>query len=193
VSTGGPKALMDLLPRLPADLPVPVAIVQHMPALFTKQLARSLSQKTALPVEEAGEGAPLEPGTIWIAPGDYHIRVVREGLRARLRLNQEPPENACRPAVDPLFRSVAETYGMRALAAVLTGMGRDGLRGAEAIRAAGGTVLAQDEASSVVWGMPGEVVRAGLAEETLALGPLAESIISRVGAGRPGWKGAVRV
>jgi two-component system chemotaxis response regulator CheB len=126
----------------------------------------------------------LEPGKAWIAPGDYHLVLTREGSRVRTRIHQEPLENACRPAVDPLLRSMAGVYGRNSLSVILTGMGQDGLRGCEAIRAAGGQVLAQDEASSVVWGMPGFVARAGLADKVLPLALMAGEILRRVRHGR---------
>jgi two-component system chemotaxis response regulator CheB len=126
----------------------------------------------------------LEPGKAWIAPGDFHLVVQREDGRVRTRVHQEPPENACRPAVDPLLRSAASVYGAACLTVILTGMGQDGLRGCEAIRAAGGQVLAQDEASSVVWGMPGHVARAGLADKVLPLPLIAGEVVRRVRIGR---------
>jgi len=180
VSTGGPNALAALLPRLPGDLEVPVLIVQHMPALFTKILSERLDHASELHVAEAQGGEALAPGHVWIAPGDHHMTVARRGLRVVAQLDQSPPQNSCRPAVDPMFTSAAHTYGAGTLAVVLTGMGQDGLRGAEDVRAAGGVVLAQDEASSVVWGMPGAVVRAGLANGVLPLDQLAEAIVRRV-------------
>lgn len=179
VSTGGPNALAVLLPMLPGDLGVPVFIVQHMPRLFTKLLAERLSSKTQIPVHEACFGEVVTPGKVWLAPGDYHMIVRRNGLKVAIETHQGAPENSCRPAVDPLFRSVAETYGARALGVILTGMGKDGLRGCEAIRARGGQVLAQDEASSVVWGMPGFVARAGLAEKVIPLAELGPEIVRR--------------
>jgi two-component system chemotaxis response regulator CheB len=177
VSTGGPNALMQMLPQLPAQLPGPVLVVQHMPPMFTRLLADRLDSKCALTVREAVPGAPVRPGEIWIAPGDFHMSVVREPGGCSLVLDQDPPENSCRPAADVLFRSVAEAYGGHSLAVVMTGMGQDGCRGAERIREAGGAVLAQDEASSVVWGMPGFVVRAGLADEVAPLGELASAVV----------------
>ena len=131
VSTGGPNALAALLPQLPKDFPVPIVIVQHMPPVFTKLLATRLNSKAALHVAEAHDGARLVPGTAWIAPGDRHMEVRRAGVDVVLSTNGDPPENSCRPAVDPLFRSVATVYGKRVLALVLTGMGQDGLRGSE--------------------------------------------------------------
>jgi two-component system chemotaxis response regulator CheB len=185
-STGGPNALVDVFAGLPADLSVPVVIVQHMPPMFTRMLAERLSARNALKVEEGRPGAVLQPGGAWIAPGDFHMEVAREGTRVALRLHQESPENSCRPAADVLFRSVARAYGPNALAVVLTGMGQDGLRGCEAVREAGGQVIAQDEGTSVVWGMPGFVARAGLADRVLPLGLVAPEIVRRVRAGRGG-------
>jgi two-component system chemotaxis response regulator CheB len=176
VSTGGPNALTDIFRQLPADLPVPIVIVQHMPPVFTRYLAERLSHVSAVPVCEARAGELLEPGRAWLAPGDFHLTLASSPLGVVTRLNQGPPENSCRPAVDVLFRSVAEVYGPAALAIVLTGMGYDGCRGSESIRDAGGRVLAQDEATSVVWGMPGAVARAGLAEELLPLDQIAQRL-----------------
>jgi two-component system chemotaxis response regulator CheB len=181
-STGGPNALADLFAGLPGDLPVPLLIVQHMPPMFTRLLAERLTARHPLRVEEGGSGVLLRPGQAWIAPGDYHMVVAGDAPPYRLLLHQEPPENSCRPAVDVLFRSVARAFGPGCLGVVLTGMGQDGLRGCEAIREAGGQVLAQDEASSVVWGMPGYVARAGLADRVLPLSVLASEIRNRVSA-----------
>jgi two-component system, chemotaxis family, protein-glutamate methylesterase/glutaminase len=188
-STGGPNALAAVLGRLPVDLPVPVVIVQHMPPMFTRLLAERLSAEFAIPVHEGTTGALLEPGRALIAPGDYHMVVSGNGPSFRVRLHQEAPENSCRPAVDVLFRSVAKAYGAHALAVVLTGMGQDGLRGCEAIRAAGGRVIVQDEASSVVWGMPGAVARAGLADRVLPLDSIADEILGIVVSGCSGRGG----
>ena len=184
VSTGGPNALAVLLPQLPADLPVPVVIVQHMPPMFTRLLAERLAVKSAIRISEGVSGALLQPGYAWIAPGDFHMVVVRDAAAMRLQMHQESPENSCRPAVDVLFRSVAQLYGAGALAVVLTGMGQDGLRGCEEIRETGGQVVVQDEASSVVWGMPGFVARAGLADKILPLEQLGSEIVRRVREGR---------
>ncbi|MCB9878579.1 MAG: chemotaxis-specific protein-glutamate methyltransferase CheB [Planctomycetes bacterium] len=180
VSTGGPNALMELVPQLPGDLPVPVLIVQHMPPLFTGLLAERLDKRSELQVREGVHGAPVRPGEVWIAPGDRHMRVRAAGREQQLLLDDGPQENSCRPAVDVLFRSAAACYGSRLLAVVMTGMGQDGLRGAEQIVAGGGQVLAQDEATSVVWGMPGAIVRGGLADRVLPLGELAQEIRRRV-------------
>jgi two-component system chemotaxis response regulator CheB len=183
VSTGGPNALAEVFSVLPPDLPVPIVIVQHMPPMFTRLLAQRLSAKNSLPVEEGRPGALLEPGRGWIAPGDFHMMVAHDGKQARLLLHQDPPECSCRPAADVLFRSVAQTFGPATLAVVMTGMGQDGLRGCEAIHAAGGQILAQDEESSVVWGMPGFVVRAGLADKVLPLSQIGTEIVRRVKVG----------
>ena len=183
-STGGPNALAELFAALPANFPIPILVVQHMPPMFTQMLAERLSKNSKIPTVEAKSGMELEPGKAWIAPGDYHLVIVQEGTKVRTKIHQEPPENACRPAVDPLFRSVASVYGRHSLAVVLTGMGQDGLRGCDAIRAAGGQILAQDEATSVVWGMPGFIVRAGLADKVLPLSLIAGETIRRARNGR---------
>jgi two-component system chemotaxis response regulator CheB len=179
-STGGPNALAEVFQRLPGDLPVPVVIVQHMPAMFTRLLAERLSAEYAHRVQEGGPGTVLQPGHAYIAPGDYHMIVVRDGTQVRTQVHQDPPENSCRPAADVLFRSVARAYGRNALAVVLTGMGQDGLRGCEAIHEAGGQILAQDEATSVVWGMPGYVAQAGLADRVLPISLIGDEILRRV-------------
>jgi two-component system chemotaxis response regulator CheB len=186
VSTGGPNALAALLHPFPADLPVPVVVVQHMPPLFTRLLAERLDAKLAIRVAEAGGGERLQPGHAWLAPGDQHLTVTRAAHGVRLALNQAPPENSCRPSIDVLFRSLAEVYGAHVLAVVLTGMGQDGLLGCRAIHRAGGRILVQDQASSVVWGMPKCVAEAGLADEVLSLEALGPTIVRRVeeGAGR---------
>ncbi len=180
VSTGGPNALTVLLRELPADLSVPIVIVQHMPPMFTKLLAEQLSSKCQIPVNEAVPGVVLEPGHAWIAPGDFHLIVQRDQAVVRLATHQASPENSCRPSVDVLFHSVAEVYGAKAIAVILTGMGQDGLRGCQCIREAGGQVLAQDKASSVVWGMPSFVVNAGLADQIVTLDQMANEIMHRI-------------
>jgi two-component system chemotaxis response regulator CheB len=186
LSTGGPNALAEMFRVLPADFPVPLLIVQHMPPTFTRLLAERLTATSRLPAEEATSGAVLRPGRALIAPGDYHMIVARDGTQVRAILHRDPAENSCRPAVDPLFRSIAKVYGPNCLAVVLTGMGQDGLRGCEEIHAAGGQVIVQDEASSVVWGMPGFVARAGLADKVLPLAMIGGEIVRRVGASRGG-------
>lgn len=176
-STGGPNALQIVLSRIPADFPVPIVVVQHMPPVFTKHLAERLNQLATLNVVEAKRGDALLPGGVWIAPGDHHMTLRRDATAMRIDLNQAIPENSCRPAVDVLFRSVSDLFGANVLSVVLTGMGRDGARGCEAIRNAGGKVIAQDEATSVVWGMPGAVARAGLADKILPLDKIADEIV----------------
>ncbi|MGA7107719.1 MAG: chemotaxis response regulator protein-glutamate methylesterase [Terracidiphilus sp.] len=180
ISTGGPAALDIVLPAFPATFPIPVLIVQHMPELFTRLLAERLNGRCPLAVREAAEGNPVQPGTIYIARGDWHLEIVsplRTGQPPTLHLTQAPPENHCRPSVDVLYRSAAAVYGSGVLAAVLTGMGSDGMAGARIVRARGGTVLAQDQATSAVWGMPGAVVRQGLAQRVFPLQAIAPEIM----------------
>lgn len=181
ISTGGPAALARLLPALGPDLRVPILIVQHMPAGYTRPLAESLARKCQIDVREALHGQLLSKGQCLIAPGDQHMQVESCAGGSRIALNRSAPENFCRPAVDVLFRSIAAVFKSRSLALVMTGMGQDGLLGARAIRAQGGAILAQDEASSVVWGMPGFVARDGLAERVLDLEGLAREILQRTG------------
>ena len=169
VSTGGPAALGAILPQLPAGFPLPVLVVQHMPPLFTRFLAERLHATCRLPVVEASQSVPVDAGKILIAPGDYHMKVAPGDAGPCIALDQSPPQNSCRPAVDALFASIGEVYGGAAIAAILTGMGQDGLRGTQILKAYGASVLAQDEASSVVWGMPGAVANAGLADRVLPL------------------------
>ena len=178
-STGGPNALTLLLKEYPADLGVPIVIVQHMPPMFTRLLAERLSATSLIKVHEAADGEILLANHAYIAPGDSHLTVRRDGAAVRAVLNQDPPENSCRPAVDVMLRSVASVYGANSLTAILTGMGQDGLRGCERLQRAGGQILIQDEASSVVWGMPGAVSRAGLADKTLPLDRLCGEIVRR--------------
>lgn len=180
VSTGGPNALLELMPAFPGDFPVPILIVQHMPPVFTRALADRLAAKSRLRVAEAKTGDIAAPGTAWVAPGGYHLTVRRRGVSLELETNEEPPENSCRPAVDVLFRSVVRACGEHTLGVVLTGMGQDGLRGCEEIKAARGEVFVQDEESSVVWGMPGYVANAALADRVLPLKQMALEIVRRV-------------
>ncbi|HEX7159308.1 MAG TPA: chemotaxis response regulator protein-glutamate methylesterase [Edaphobacter sp.] len=194
LSTGGPAALEQLLPKLPGDFPAPVLIVQHMPKLFTGALADRLNKCCALHVEEAYEGADVRAGTIWLAPGDSHMEVIalrgglgmaaRSTLTGKVRLHRRAPLNHCRPSVDYLFHSAAQLYGAGTLALIMTGMGSDGLEGARAVHACGGVVLAQDEMTSAVWGMPGRVAEAGIASAMLPLGMLADELRARVSASR---------
>ncbi len=179
-STGGPNALAEVLPRIPNDFPVPIVVVQHMPPIFTRLLAERLASRSTISVEEGSANIILSPGHAWIAPGNFHMKVMRVGLNCRLQLNQESQENSCRPAVDVLFRSVAAAYGANVLGVVMTGMGSDGVLGSQAIRDAGGEVIIQDEASSVVWGMPGLVHASGLDDAAFPLDQLADEITRRV-------------
>lgn len=166
-STGGPQALVQVIQSIAPNLNVPVLVTQHMPATFTAILAESLSRSSGLTCVEGANGMKLEPGRVYIAPGDYHMTI--KGKGGPIELNQNAPENFCRPAVDPMFRSIASAYGAATLAVVLTGMGSDGREGARTIAGVNGTVLAQDEPSSVVWGMPGAVAQAGVASAILPL------------------------
>jgi two-component system chemotaxis response regulator CheB len=168
-STGGPQALLALLGALPASIQCPIVIAQHMPATFTTVLAQHIARASGRPCAEAVDGMEIKPGTICLAPGDYHLQVAREGTHLIARLSQTAPENFCRPSVDPLFRSVAQHFGAEACAIVLTGMGSDGCVGARVMAAMGAPVLAQDEATSVVWGMPGAVANAGICSAILPL------------------------
>lgn len=177
VSTGGPDALARVLPSLPANFPLPIVIAQHMPPIFTSLLAARLSAKSALPVRECVSGEPLTPGCAVIAPGDFHMVVSQEDGLLVLKTHQGPKENFCRPSVDVLFHSIARLYGARALAVVLTGMGQDGLRGCETLHGLGARIYVQDEASSVVWGMPGLVARGGLADKILPLDQVGAEIV----------------
>jgi two-component system chemotaxis response regulator CheB len=180
VSTGGPAALDVVLPALPENFSLPVLVVQHMPELFTRLLAERLNERCRMAVREAGENNPVVPGTIYIARGNWHLEVTgpaRHGQPATLHLTQAPAENHCRPAVDVLFRSAAAVYGSGVLAVVLTGMGSDGLASARIVRTRGGTVLAQDQATSAIWGMPGAVARAGLAQRILPVQAIAPEIV----------------
>lgn len=184
VSTGGPNALAYLLPLLPATLPVPLVIVQHMPPMFTRILAERLDAVSAIHVVEAADGDELAAGGAWIAPGGRHMVVERDGGICTIRTTQDPPVHSCRPAVDPLLHSVARCYGPHALAVILTGMGNDGSDGAGAIREVGGQVVVQDEGSSVVWGMPGSVAAAGLADAIVPLSGMHGEILARLAIGR---------
>lgn len=183
-STGGPQALSAVLKALPASLPVPTVIVQHMPPVFTKHLADRLNQESPLTVREVAGNEALQPGHVYFAPGDYHLELRRDGTAVKTVLQQAPPENSCRPAVDVLFRSVAGIYGVGTLGVVLTGMGQDGLRGGEHVVHAGGTILAQDEPSCVVWGMPRAVAEAGIASQVLPLASIPNEIIRLTSLGR---------
>lgn len=184
-STGGPDALATVFAALPASLAAGVVVVQHMPPTFTRMLAERFDASCPLGFAEARTGDRVVPGRVLIAPGDHHMRVVREAGELRVVLDRGAPVHSCRPAADVLFASVAEVVGPRTLAVVLTGMGQDGLAGCRAIHARGGAVIAQDEATSVVWGMPGLVARAGLGARVLPLPDIARAIEARVAASRP--------
>jgi two-component system chemotaxis response regulator CheB len=172
-STGGPQALFNVLGQLPKEVRQPILITQHMPATFTTILAEHLTRVSARACTEGKDGETIEPGHIYLAPGDFHMVVEGNAPGKRiLRLLKTPPENFCRPAVDPMLRSLADSYGRRVLVTILTGMGYDGQKGSERIVQVGGTVIAQDEASSVVWGMPGAVALAGLCTAVLPIGDI---------------------
>ncbi len=179
VSTGGPEALMQVFSAFNAPINVPIFIVQHMPTEFTALLAARLSSIGVMTVKEGEEGEIAEPGMVYVAPGGLHMTLSRSGTKTIIHLNTDPPENSCRPAVDVLFRSAAAVYGDRLLVFILTGMGYDGLKGAQLIKELGGQVVAQDEASSVIWGMPGAVVQAGLADSILPIDKVADEIVFR--------------
>ncbi|MET0283816.1 MAG: chemotaxis response regulator protein-glutamate methylesterase [Polyangiales bacterium] len=182
-STGGPNALAAVIERLPAQLPVPIVIVQHMPPIFTRTLAERLAARAALKVRESEGGELLEPGCVYIAPGNRHMEAVREGEQVRLTLHDGPPENSVRPSADVLFRSLNQSYAGGVLAVVLTGMGQDGVRGARELAQAGGRVLAQSGPTCVVWGMPKAVEEAGIADAIVPLPEMASAILQRVGTG----------
>lgn len=181
VSTGGPSALAQILPQVPENFPLPIAIVQHMPPHFTQLLADRLARVSRIPVREAVDGVIAEPGSALVAPGNFHMRLVQDGAHLRVSLNQEEAENSCRPAVDVLFRSVADACHGAVIAAVLTGMGQDGLLGVKELKRMGATVLVQDRATSVVWGMPGAIAEANLADEILPLDQIVPSVLKRTG------------
>lgn len=184
-STGGPQALFKVFQMLGKVTNMPVFVTQHMPATFTTILAEHLAQASGMPAAEAKDGEPVAPGRIYVAPGDFHMTVAVEGGRKVLHLDKNPPENFCRPAVDPMLRSLAKAYNGKVMVMMLTGMGQDGAKGSKEIVEAGGVVAAQDEATSVVWGMPGAVTSAGLCSAVLPLsdiGPFLRKTISRMAA-----------
>jgi two-component system chemotaxis response regulator CheB len=183
-STGGPQALFAVFEHLRDRLDIPIVITQHMPATFTTILAEHLNRLVAGRCAEGVDGEVVRNDRIYIAPGDNHLVLAQEEGRKVIRLNQDPPENFCRPAVDPMFRSVAALYGSRVLAVVLTGMGSDGLRGGREIIESGGVMIAQDEASSVVWGMPGAVATDGLCSAVLPLPEIGPAIMRKAAGGR---------
>ncbi len=184
-STGGPQALFEVLGNLAPSVSLPIVITQHMPPTFTTLLAEHITRVVKRPCVEGKDGAPIEAGGIYLAPGGYHMYVEARSDGNVIRLNQEPAENFCRPSVDPLLRSIAKIYGARILTVILTGMGSDGCKGATEVTEAGGTVIAQDEATSVVWGMPGAVATAGLCSAILPLteiGPYVRKLVLKAAA-----------
>jgi two-component system chemotaxis response regulator CheB len=179
-STGGPEALAEVFCQIKAQLQVPVFVTQHMPAAFTPLLAEHLARVAGCPCTEAKNGEIARAGCIYIAPGDHHLLVAGTRSEPVMRISEGPQENFCRPSVDPMFRSLAKLYGRSLLAVVLTGMGQDGLEGARSVVAAGGTVLVQDEGTSVVWGMPGAVAAEGLAARVVPLKKMGNEIAALV-------------
>ena len=182
-STGGPQALLKVLKGLGAPPRIPVFVTQHMPATFTSVLAEHISRSTRLTCAEAKDGEVVVPGRVYLAPGGFHMVVERKGADTVIRLDSGPPENYCRPAVDPMLRSVATAYGARVLAVILTGMGADGLKGGRTVTEAGGSMIAQNKATSVVWGMPGAVANDGLCSAVLPvshIAPYVKKIIGKV-------------
>ena len=178
ISTGGPKALAEVIPQIPGSLPVPVVIVQHMPPVFTKALADSLNKKSALNIIEGSDGDELKPGTVYIAPGGKQMKIVAASLPGiyRIRITDDPPENHCKPSADYLFRSVAELFPGKALGVIMTGMGRDGTQGLIKMKQAGARVLSQNEETCVVYGMPMEAVKAGVVDDIVPLNQIAGRI-----------------
>ena len=180
-STGGPQALFAVLGALPAAMRLPIVITQHMPATFTTILAEHIQRTAKRPCAEGVDGQTLEAGRIYLAPGDNHMKIESQGTQKIIRITKEPPENFCRPAVDPMFRSVAAAFGPAVLGVVLTGMGSDGAKGGKVLVEAGGTVIAQDEATSVVWGMPGAAAMAGICAAVLPIEKIAGEIAKIAG------------
>lgn len=181
VSTGGPNALNEVIPTFPANFRLPIFLVQHMPPVFTTQLAARLDQRSRLKVVEASDGQEVRGGTVYLAPGDYHMVVAVRDRKKFIKLTKDPPENSCRPAVDVLFRSVARVYGPRVIAVVMTGMGQDGFKGAELLKKKGAKIIAQDKETSVVWGMPRFVTDAGLADRVCPLDKITATILELSG------------
>ncbi|MBP8036131.1 MAG: chemotaxis response regulator protein-glutamate methylesterase [Negativicutes bacterium] len=176
-STGGPRALQEVLTRLPGNLPCPTVIVQHMPPGFTKSLAERLNTLSELTVKEAADNDKLVAGTVYIAPGDFHLTLRRETSGTYVKLNKDPAIGGLRPAVDPMMVSVAETYGTKAVGVILTGMGHDGAKGMKAIKRLQGRTIAEDQSTSVVFGMPKAAIEAGVVDSILPLQQVAEGIV----------------
>lgn len=183
ISTGGPEALTNMMPHLPGDLAAPLLIVQHMPPKFTKSLADDLNNKCALTVAEAEHGQKCEPGLALVAPGGRQMKVRKAGCDVFIDITDDPPEKSCRPSVDYLFRSVAHAYGAAALAVIMTGMGSDGTLGCRLMKRKGSPIIAQDQASCVVYGMPKEPIEEGLADVIAPLDRIADEIVHLVGQG----------
>ncbi len=182
ISTGGPNALQKVIPRLPADLGVPILIVQHMPPKFTKSLADSLNRKSSLEVAEAVDRQVIEPNLVLIAPGGKQMKVEAAAAgEKRITITDDPPENSCKPAVDYLFRSVSQHYGANATSVIMTGMGCDGKIGMKLMKRAGAITIAQEQASCVVYGMPKEVIEAGIVDVVSPLESIAEEICKTIG------------
>ena len=182
-STGGPQALMKFFAGFKKAPTVPVVLTQHMPENFTAILAEHIKQATGWQVQEACDGTPLKAGEVYVAPGGKHMKIVKDGPEKKVALTDDPPENFCKPAVDPMLRSLVEIYGERVLTVILTGMGHDGLKGSREVTKAGGTVLAQNEETSVVWGMPGAVATAGVCTEVLPVEALGAATEKRLQGG----------
>ncbi|MCB9493956.1 MAG: chemotaxis response regulator protein-glutamate methylesterase [Desulfobacteraceae bacterium] len=182
ISTGGPNALAKMIPMLPADLGVPVLIVQHMPPVFTASLAKSLNSKSKLTVTEASNGEAIEPNKVYIAPGGKQMKIAasNDGLRRLIKITDDPPENSCKPSADYLFRSVADYYVGRATGVIMTGMGSDGFKGLVEMHKKNSTIIAQDEESCTVFGMPKAPIDNGIADIICPLGRIAEEIIKTV-------------
>lgn len=183
-STGGPQALFTVLAALPSAMRLPICITQHMPATFTTILAEHIARMAKRPCAEGVDGEKLEPGRIYLAPGDNHMKIEVQNGHKVIRLTKEPPENFCRPAVDPMFRSLSAAFGAAVLGVVLTGMGSDGAKGGKVLVEAGGTVIVQDEATSVVWGMPGATANLGITSAVLPIDKIAPEI-ARLAGGLP--------
>lgn len=184
-STGGPQALFSVLKGLSGKVKQPILITQHMPATFTKILAEHINKMTGWQCQEGADGTVVEAGKVYLAPGDYHMVVENKGVNKVIRLNQDPPENFCRPAVDPMLRSVCAAYGSKVLTIILTGMGSDGMKGGKVVVETGGDVIAQDEKTSVVWGMPGAAAQAGICSAILALEDIPPHVIKVASGGMP--------
>lgn len=185
-STGGPVALREVLTQIPGDLPVPVLIVQHMPAQYTHSLAQRLNEASPLEVVEACDGMNLEPGWAFLAPGGRQMKVVRRGIRYKIQITDDPPENSCRPSVDYLFRSAVEVFGGKVVAVIMTGMGRDGTEGCRALKRCGAYVIAQHSDGCVVYGMPKAVIDEQLADQIVPLEQIAVAVLDRIAQQRGG-------